>query len=84
VDYSVTDTVDTLDFDSEMSMAEKNGGKLANFVGDPKRSGVSFRDLEGVGCFRKCHFRIPRNTEFYTELVLFRVIPRNFLLFNSV
>ncbi len=37
----------------------------------------------GVGCFRKCHFGIPRNTEFYTELVLFRVIPRNFLLFNS-
>jgi hypothetical protein len=40
----------------------------------------------GLGCFRKCHFGIPRNTEFYTELVLFRVIPRNsakFLLFNS-
>ncbi len=36
-----------------------------------------------LGCFRKCHFGIPRNTEFYTELVLFRVIPRNFLLFNS-
>ncbi len=37
----------------------------------------------GLGCFRKCHFGIPRNTEFYTELVLFRVILRNFLLFNS-
>jgi hypothetical protein len=36
-----------------------------------------------LGCFRKCHFGIPRNTEFYTELVLFLVIPRNFLLFNS-
>ncbi len=36
-----------------------------------------------IGCFRKCHFGIPRNTEFYTELVLFRVIPQNFLLFNS-
>jgi hypothetical protein len=36
-----------------------------------------------VGCFRKCYFGIPRNTEFYTELVLFRVIPRNFLRFNS-
>ncbi len=35
VDYSVTDTVDTLDFDSEMSMAEKNGGKLANFFTGP-------------------------------------------------
>ncbi len=30
-----------------------------------------------LGCFRKCQFGIPRNTEFYTELVLFRVIPRN-------
>jgi hypothetical protein len=40
-------------------------------------------DVLAVGCFRKCHFGIPRNTEFYTELVLFRVILRNFLLFNS-
>ncbi len=30
-----------------------------------------------LGCFRKCHFGIPRNTEFYTELVLFHVILRN-------
>ncbi len=36
-----------------------------------------------VGCFRKCYFGIPRNKEFCTELVLFRVIPRNFLLFYS-
>jgi hypothetical protein len=34
-----------------------------------------------VGCFRKCLFVIPLNTEFYTELTLFRVIPRNFAEF---
>jgi hypothetical protein len=33
-----------------------------------------------IGCFRKCIFGIPRNT----ELTLFRVIPRNFVLFNTV
>ncbi len=37
-----------------------------------------------LGCFRKCHFGIPRNTEFYTELVLFRVIPRNSAKFFTV
>jgi hypothetical protein len=39
--------------------------------------------LPYLGCFRKYLFGIPRNTEFYTELTLFRVIPRNFLLFNT-
>jgi hypothetical protein len=37
-----------------------------------------------LGCFRKCHFGIPQNTEFYTELVLFHVIPRNSAKFFTV
>jgi hypothetical protein len=47
---------------------------------------VSFQRQWLVGCFRKYLFGIPRNTEFSTELTLFRVIPRNsaeFLLFNT-
>ncbi len=31
----------------------------------------------------KCLFGIPRNTECYTELTLIRIIPRNFLLYNT-
>ncbi len=34
-------------------------------------------------CFRKCLFGILQNTEFYTELTLFRVIPRNILVFST-
>jgi hypothetical protein len=36
-----------------------------------------------VGCFRKCLFGIPRNTELYTELTLFRLVPHNFLLYTA-
>ncbi len=37
-----------------------------------------------VGCFWKGLFEIPRNTEFYTELTLFHVIPRNSTKFFTV
>ncbi len=40
--------------------------------------------VHGLGCFRKCLFGIPRNTEFYAELTLFRVIPRNSAKFFTV
>jgi hypothetical protein len=49
----------------------KTGTNYANFLKSCWRECI-------LGCFRKCHFGIPRNMEFYTELVLFRVIPRNF------
>jgi hypothetical protein len=32
-----------------------------------------------VGCFRKCLFGVPQNTEFYTEFTLFRVFPYRFV-----
>jgi hypothetical protein len=34
-----------------------------------------------LGRFRKCLFGIPRNTEFYAELTLFRIILQIFLLY---
>jgi hypothetical protein len=35
---------------------------------------------DNLRCFQKCLFRTPRNSKFNTELTLFRVITRNFLL----